>query len=592
MPVNIRYIQPSAAIGPLSPGLPLRILVLTPNPQGSGVTAATVEADRQRLQAAFDPLIRDGKLALEWLQPPTLRELHRRLRATEFHVLHFIGGAELDAQSREASLVLEDESGTERLISAPSLGLLSQQYPSLRFGVLQSRTGADGDAVGGVASTLVQHGLPAVAHFPGDASEAFVFRFYAELASSGAVTTAAEAAMATSPQQVPAPTLYLGVRDGLVFKLGPAKPPLLASLGAGLSGVLRSAFSGLRSLRVPGNVLLLGGGGALVVALLVGAFLVFGGDSDDEQPSTGGVDPSSTAGGGQLPTAVGESERSEIILFGSSATVGERDVDQVFSMGPDGSDRMLVTSNTDDSVDPSANLTCDQVVFVLTTGNAWDLVLLDLASGDQQVIPAPPGPKSEPVLAPQGDRLVFALRTAENNQLYIVNVDGSDLQELIDDSFDEQDAAWSPDGQSIAFTSDRDAPGQNHEIYRIPADLSSGPQRLTTQPGFDGEPAWSPDGGRIVFQSVRQESDPNDFSLWIMDAMAGDQTAERLTDEPGREYDPAWSPDGSSIAFTYQDGDSFDILTVSANGGTPARLTTAETRDVRPNWCLAPSQAK
>jgi Tol biopolymer transport system component len=77
-----------------------------------------------------------------------------------------------------------------------------------------------------------------------------------------------------------------------------------------------------------------------------------------------------------------------------------------------------------------------------------------------------------------------------------------------------------------------------------------------------------------------------------MDATAGDQTAERLTDEPGREFDPAWSPDGNSIAFTYQDGDSFDILTVSANGGTPARLTAGETRDVRPSWCLAPSQAE
>ncbi|HEU0074026.1 MAG TPA: DPP IV N-terminal domain-containing protein [Dehalococcoidia bacterium] len=591
MPANIRHIQPSAAIRPLSPGLPLRLLVLTPNPQGSGITAATLEADRQRLQAAFDPLIRDGKLAVEWLQPPTLRELHRRMRATQFHVLHFIGGAELDAQSREASLVLEDESGVARPISAPSLGLLSQQYPSLRLAVLGWRTGADGDAVGGVASTLVQHGLPAVAQFPGDAAEAFVARFYAELTSSGAVTTAAEAAIATSPEQAPAPTLYLGVRDGLVFKLGPAKPPLLASLGSSLARVFRSGLSGLRSLRVPGNVFLLGGGAAFAVAVLVGGFLVFGADSDDE-PSTAGVDPSPTASGGLPPTAVVESERREVILFDSSATLGEREVRQVFSMEPDGSERTLVTSNTNDSVDPSANLTCDQVVFVLTSEDAWDLVLIDLASGDQQVIPGPPGPKSEPVLAPQGDRLVYALRTAGNNQLYIVNVDGSDLKELVSDAFDEQDAAWSPDGQSIAFTSDRDAPGQNHEIYRIPADLSSGPQRLTRQPGFDGEPAWSPDGGRIVFQSVRQESDPNDFSLWIMDATAGDQTAERLTDEPGREYDPAWSPDGTSIAFTYQDGDSFDILKVSASGGTPARLTAGETKDVRPSWCLAPSRAE
>ena len=593
MPPNIRHIEPSAPISPLSPALPVRVLVLTPSPGGSGTSLAALEGERQRLQTALDPLVRDGKLAVEWLQPATLRELHRRMRATEFHVLHFIGGAEVDPQGREASLVLEDESGAARAISAPSLGLLSQQYPSLRLTVLQSPTGVDGDAAGAVAAILVQHGLPAVAQFPTGASDAFVSRFYAELTTTGSATRAAEQAMEVAGQ-ADAPTLYLGVRDGVVFKLAAAKPPFLASFGAGLSGIFRRGWSTLSSVRVPGNVLMVGGGGALVIALAIGGFLVFGGDSDsDEEPSTGGVDPSPTAGGDQAPTAVIESERQEIILFGSSATVGEREVEQVFSMDPDGSERALVTSNTNDSLEPSANLTCDQVVFVLRSEDSWDLVLMDLASGDQQVVPAPPGRKSEPVLSPQGDRLVFALEAADNNQLFLVNVDGSDLQELVDDSFDERDAAWSPDGQSIAFTSDRDAPGQNHEIYRIPADLSSGPQRLTTQQGFDGEPAWSPDGSRIAFQSVRQESDPNDFSLWVMDSTAGDQgTVQRLTDEPGREYDPAWSPDGESVAFTYQEGDAFDIVTVSADGGPPARLTDGVTRNVRPSWCLAPSRAE
>jgi Tol biopolymer transport system component len=74
-----------------------------------------------------------------------------------------------------------------------------------------------------------------------------------------------------------------------------------------------------------------------------------------------------------------------------------------------------------------------------------------------------------------------------------------------------------------------------------------------------------------------------------MDSTTGDQGAglQRLTDEPGREYDPAWSPDGESVAYTYQDGGTFGIYSVSASGGTPVNLTQGGMQDTRPSWCLA-----
>jgi TolB protein len=278
----------------------------------------------------------------------------------------------------------------------------------------------------------------------------------------------------------------------------------------------------------------------------------------------------------------------ERIVFTSQTSAGERDVEQVFSMNVDGSDRQQLTSNLDDSVDPAVLSDCSKVAFIVRSGDAWEVFVLDLASGDQAQVQGPAGRKMEPELSPDGSRVVFALETSGNEStLYVANVDGSDARPLTGSSFDEQDASWSPDGNSIAFVSDRDAPRQNHEVYRIAADGSSGPQRLTTQPGFDGEPSWSPDGGRIAFQSVRDADNLNNFSIWIMDATAGDQGAGllKLTDQPGREHDPAWSPDGNAVAYTYEDAGTFDVYSVSATGGEPVKLTPDGPRDSRPSWC-------
>src|SRR5262245_24693291 len=57
--------------------------------------------------------------------------------------------------------------------------------------------------------------------------------------------------------------------------------------------------------------------------------------------------------------------------------------------------------------------------------------------------------------------------------------------------------AWSPDGQSIAFQSNR---AGNMDIYVMAAD-GSNPIRLTDSPADDGMPAWSPDGRRVAYSS-------------------------------------------------------------------------------------------
>jgi len=85
-------------------------------------------------------------------------------------------------------------------------------------------------------------------------------------------------------------------------------------------------------------------------------------------------------------------------------------------------------------------------------------------------------------------RIAFASNRDGNSEIYVMNVDGSDLTRLTNNPTNDGYPAWSPDGERIAFISDRDG---NREIYLMNAD-GSGQTNLTNNPAHDRSPAWQP----------------------------------------------------------------------------------------------------
>ena len=104
------------------------------------------------------------------------------------------------------------------------------------------------------------------------------------------------------------------------------------------------------------------------------------------------------------------------------------------------------------------------------------------------------------------------------------------------------------------------------------------PVQVTDGPYEDAEPAWSPDGERIAFVSNRtEEPDFNrDTDIWIVPASGGQ--AERFSGGPGTDAAPRWSPDGAWLAFRgnsdlHDYGSQYQIWLVGAGGGEPRNLT-------------------
>jgi Tol biopolymer transport system component len=135
-------------------------------------------------------------------------------------------------------------------------------------------------------------------------------------------------------------------------------------------------------------------------------------------------------------------------------------------------------------------------------------------------------------------------------------------------------AAYPGANGKIAFESDRSG---NNDIWVMNAD-GTNPVQLTTDPAGDHTPAWSPDGTKIAFVSDR---DGGNFEIYVMNADGSGQT--RLTDDPAQDFDPTWSPDGSRIAFVSDRDDGFfDIFVMNADGSGPTNLTNVPGDNDRP----------
>jgi Tol biopolymer transport system component len=85
-------------------------------------------------------------------------------------------------------------------------------------------------------------------------------------------------------------------------------------------------------------------------------------------------------------------------------------------------------------------------------------------------------------------RIVFVSGDETTSQIFVVDTDGGNLQQLTDSAGHNEDPTWSPDGSQIAFWSDR---AGDADIYLMSADGSS-QVNLTNSPGTDESPAWVP----------------------------------------------------------------------------------------------------
>jgi hypothetical protein len=237
----VRYVEMPESITPLKAALPLRILGLISSP--SDYRPLDTQREKALLQKALAPLLQTRQVEVDWLPTATLNGLRVALRQEAYHIFHFIGHGGFDNRTAQGMLALENKNGRGKWVSGETLGVLLHDHRSMRLAVLNACEGARNtsqDPFAGVATTLVQQGLPAVVAMQFEISDtsaiAFAQEFYAVLAQGWPVDTAvAEARRAIyclNAVEWGTPVLYLRAENGVLFDLttpagDAAQPPVL-----------------------------------------------------------------------------------------------------------------------------------------------------------------------------------------------------------------------------------------------------------------------------------------------------------------------------------------------------------------------------
>jgi Tol biopolymer transport system component len=267
----------------------------------------------------------------------------------------------------------------------------------------------------------------------------------------------------------------------------------------------------------------------------------------------------------------------------------------VWTMDANGANARQLTNNYNAEDNPTYSPDGSRIVYEFLRG----LWIMDADGSDKRQLTDGTHTDEDPVFSADGTRVVFT----RNQDLYEINVDGSGLRNLTNTpNFEERDAAYSPNGDRIAYTriGCEGGPGAGATcVYIMRADGSAQtnltPERILPQcpnsPGYyhNGsarEPSFSPDGSKIAFAGSLICPNTVGQDIWVMN-IDGSGKTNLITDNGTADRRPVFSPDGTRILFE-SNRDNYSgppkFYTMGVGGGSIARLTTATTGENNADW--------
>ena len=182
-----------------------------------------------------------------------------------------------------------------------------------------------------------------------------------------------------------------------------------------------------------------------------------------------------------------------------------------------------------------------------------------------------PGATATTITSTSAGRIAFVRSSPEGGlrNLFIVNADGTNQQQVTDSINVEGTIAWSPDGNSIIMQAGIEGVSRVVRVTIGPDNKLVDSAQLTADIAADSAfPAWSPDGTRIAFQS---KQDSPLFQVFLMNADGSNK--RRLSDGNGFAGQPVWSPDGKMVAYVAGEqqvaGANRELYTVTVDTETP-----------------------
>lgn len=235
--------------------------------------------------------------------------------------------------------------------------------------------------------------------------------------------------------------------------------------------------------------------------------------------------------------------------------------------------------------------------FQWNNGNnsVWSLFLSTLSNQTEWLVESS---ARSPEWSPDGNRIAFHTDNGEINtspgyrpaHIAVLNLQDSSITRLTTGVSFNFLPTWSPDGNWVAFLSDRGGT-EEYNLWKISFD-GGAPVQVTNDFNDlddlgikdDRSPktlSWSRDGGSIAFARLKKSASGFDSDIYSIPSGGGSKTS--VVSSPWNELCPAYSPDGTSIAFLSNRSGTNEIWTMSLQNNTPRQITGSTGKTIYEN---------
>jgi TolB protein len=253
------------------------------------------------------------------------------------------------------------------------------------------------------------------------------------------------------------------------------------------------------------------------------------------------------------------------IVFVSETGPKTARVRQLAIMDQDGANVRILTKSKAIVLTPRFSPNQQEITYMSFEGDQPRVYLLQLETGQREVVGNFPGMTFSPRFSPDGQRVIMSLQEKGNANIFTMDLRSRTTTRLTSTAAIDTSPSYSPDGQKIVFESDR---GGRQQLYVMNSD-GSGQTRISFGDGSYSTPVWSPKGDLIAF--TKQSG--GKFSIGVMKI---DGSGERLLTTGFHNEGPTWAPNGRVIMFFRQPAGAGgpSLFSIDLSGYNEQRIPT------------------
>jgi TolB protein len=226
------------------------------------------------------------------------------------------------------------------------------------------------------------------------------------------------------------------------------------------------------------------------------------------------------------------------VVFVDESGPKDKRVKRLAIMDQDGYNVRLLTTGKDLVLTPRFSPSTQEITYMSFAGDDPKVYLLNIETGQKEIVGTFPGMTFAPRFSPDGQRIVMSLEQGGAANIYAMDLRSRSTTQLTNSQAINTSPCYAPDGRQIVFQSDRDG---SQQIYVMNAN-GSNQRRISSGGGSYSTPVWSPRGDLIAF--TKQAG-----GQFLIGVMKPDGSGERVLTEGFHNEGPTWAPNGRVLMF-------------------------------------------